>query len=48
VNLSPLELEFLQKCDGHSTVGGILAGLQLGLDAVRTLLKQQLILLTPS
>ncbi|WP_414588413.1 class I SAM-dependent methyltransferase [Scytonema sp. PCC 10023] len=48
VNLSPLELEFLQKCDGHSTVGGILAGSQLGLDAVRTLLKQQLILLTPS
>jgi hypothetical protein len=48
VNLSPLELEFLQKCDGQSTVGGILAGLQLGLDAVRVLLKQQLILLTPS
>jgi hypothetical protein len=48
VNLSPLELEFLQKSDGQSTVGGILAGLQLGLDAVRVLLKQQLILLTPS
>ncbi|WP_341529009.1 class I SAM-dependent methyltransferase [Nostoc sp. UHCC 0302] len=47
VNLSVAEFEFLQKCDGNSTVAEILAGVQLGLDGVRTLLKQQLILLTP-
>ncbi|MCC5652478.1 class I SAM-dependent methyltransferase [Nostoc sp. XA013] len=47
VNLSVAEFEFMQKCDANSTVAAILAGVQLGLDGVRTLLQQQLILLTP-
>ncbi|MBD2529546.1 class I SAM-dependent methyltransferase [Nostoc flagelliforme FACHB-838] len=47
VNLSVAEFEFMQKCDANSTVAEILAGRQLGLDGVRTLLQQQLILLTP-
>lgn len=47
VNLSVPEFEFMQKCDANSTVADILAGVQLGLDGVRTLLQQQLILLTP-
>ncbi|BBD69948.1 type 11 methyltransferase [Nostoc commune NIES-4072] len=47
VNLSVPEFEFMQKCDGSSTVVDILTGVQLGLDGVRTLLQQQLILLTP-
>ncbi|MEA5625256.1 class I SAM-dependent methyltransferase [Nostoc sp. UHCC 0251] len=47
VNLSVAEFEFMQKCDANSTVADILAGVQLGLDGVRTLLQQQLILLTP-
>lgn len=46
VNLSEAELKFLQSCDGKSTVGEILASLQLELDRVRELLKQQLIMLT--
>jgi hypothetical protein len=48
VNLSVAELEFMQKCDGNSTVAEILAGVELGLDRVRTLGQQQLILLTPA
>ncbi|BDI16124.1 hypothetical protein ANSO36C_19260 [Nostoc cf. commune SO-36] len=47
VNLSVPEFEFMQKCDGNSKVAEILADGQLGLDGVRTLLQQQLILLTP-
>jgi len=47
VNLSLAEFEFLQRSDGNSTVAEILADVHLGLDEVRTLLKQQLILLTP-
>ena len=47
VNLSVAEFEFMQKCDANSTVAEILAGVQLGLDGVKTLLQQQLILLTP-
>ncbi|QFS47694.1 class I SAM-dependent methyltransferase [Nostoc sphaeroides] len=47
VNLSVPEFEFMQKCDANSTVAEILADVQLGLDGVRTLLQQQLILLTP-
>ncbi|WP_373526517.1 methyltransferase domain-containing protein [Nostoc sp.] len=46
VNLSVAELEFMQKCDANSTVAEILADVQLGLDGVRMLLQQQLILLT--
>ncbi|MBD2727201.1 class I SAM-dependent methyltransferase [Nostoc sp. FACHB-892] len=48
VNLSVPEFEFMQKCDANSTVADILTGVQLGLDGVRTLLQQQLILLTPA
>ncbi|MEH1872458.1 class I SAM-dependent methyltransferase [Nostoc sp.] len=48
VNLSVLEFEFMQKCDGNSTVAEILGGVELGLDGVRTLVQQQLILLTPA
>ncbi|MHC5611047.1 MAG: class I SAM-dependent methyltransferase [Nostoc sp.] len=48
VNLSVAEFEFMQKCDSNSTVAEILAGVELGLDGVKTLLQQQLILLTPA
>ncbi|MEH1971592.1 class I SAM-dependent methyltransferase [Nostoc sp.] len=48
VNLSVTEFEFLQRCDANSTVADILASVELGLDGVRTLLQQQLILLTPA
>ena len=48
VNLSVAEFEFMQKCDKNSTVAEILAGVELGLDGVKTLLQQQLILLTPA
>ncbi|MBG1244430.1 class I SAM-dependent methyltransferase [Nostoc sp. NZL] len=47
VNLSVAEFEFMQRCDANSRVADILAGGQLGLDDVRRLLEQQLILLTP-
>ncbi|MEH1924882.1 class I SAM-dependent methyltransferase [Nostoc sp.] len=48
VNLSVAEFEFMQRCDSHSTVADILAGVELGLDEVRRLVQQQLILLTPA
>ncbi|MEH2023936.1 class I SAM-dependent methyltransferase [Nostoc sp.] len=48
VNLSVAEFEFMQRCDSNSTVTEILASVELGLDGVRTLLQQQLILLTPT
>ncbi|OUL26870.1 class I SAM-dependent methyltransferase [Nostoc sp. 106C] len=48
VNLSAQEFEFLQRCNGELTVAKILADVQVELDVVRTLLKQQLILLTPT
>lgn len=48
VNLSAEEFEFLQRCNGELTVANILADVQMELDVVRTLLKQQLILLTPT
>lgn len=52
INLSEHEFEFLQACDANlkarRTVGDILSGVQLSLDGVRSLLNQQLILLTPS
>lgn len=50
VNLSDEEFEFLQACDansnGQKTVKEILADVRLGLEGVRSLLKEQLILLT--
>jgi hypothetical protein len=48
VNLLEPEFEFLQACDTHSTVGEILTKVQMGLDGVRSLLSQQLILLASS
>ncbi|MEH2266928.1 MAG: class I SAM-dependent methyltransferase [Nostoc sp.] len=48
VNLSVAEFEFMQKCDANSTIAEILASVELGLDGVRTLVQQQLILLTPA
>lgn len=48
VNLSAAEFEFLQKCDGTSPVAEILATVQLGLEGVRTLMQQQLVMLTPA
>jgi len=59
VNLSEVEFEFLQACDANSTlpdqggeegartVGEILSGVQLEVEGVRSLLNQQLIMLTP-
>ncbi|BAB77536.1 class I SAM-dependent methyltransferase [Anabaena sp. FACHB-709] len=47
VNLSALEFEFLQKCDGNSTVAEILVSVQLSLDEVRSLIQQQLVMLIP-
>jgi hypothetical protein len=50
-NLSPVEFEFIQACDANTsqqrTVQEILAELPLKVDQVRSLLDQQLILLTP-
>jgi SAM-dependent methyltransferase len=48
VNISAAELEFLQNCDSDATVAEILAKVELDLNGVRQLLKQQLLLLTPS
>jgi SAM-dependent methyltransferase len=49
VQLSDGELGFLQGCDGNQTVtvGEILQRGELGIEEVRSLLKRQLILLTP-
>jgi SAM-dependent methyltransferase len=51
VNLSAEEFEFIQACDRNAseqrTVQEILAEIQLGLEGVRSLRNQQLILLTP-
>ncbi|MGI8502949.1 MAG: class I SAM-dependent methyltransferase [Hassallia sp.] len=46
INLSDREFEFLQNCDGK-TVGEILGSVELGIEGVRSLLQQQVILLTP-
>jgi hypothetical protein len=48
VNLSEPEFEFLQACDANSTVREILTRVRLGLEGVRSLQQQQLILLTTS
>ncbi|MBD2307208.1 class I SAM-dependent methyltransferase [Chroococcidiopsis sp. FACHB-1243] len=47
VNLTETELEFLQACDRKLTIGEILANVELGLEGVRSLLSQQLIVLSP-
>lgn len=51
VNLSEAEWQFLKACDQNQAqrnVSELLQGLDLGLDEVRSLLAQQLILLTPT
>lgn len=48
VNLTESELEFLQACDRKLTIGEILANVELGLEGVRSLLAQQLIILSSS
>ncbi|MTJ53844.1 class I SAM-dependent methyltransferase [Anabaena sp. UHCC 0253] len=48
VKLSTAEFEFMKKCHGSATVADILTQVELNLDGVRHLLKQQLILLTPA
>ncbi|BAT52184.1 hypothetical protein NOS3756_11170 [Nostoc sp. NIES-3756] len=48
VNLSTAEFEFLQKCNGSSTMTDILSTVQISLDEVRNLIKQQLIILIPA
>ncbi|MBD2771850.1 class I SAM-dependent methyltransferase [Iningainema tapete] len=47
VNLSERELEFLGMCEGTSTVGEILSKVKMELNEVRSLVKQQLIILSP-
>ncbi len=47
INLSTAEFEFMQACNSQKTVAEILANVQFGLDGVRTLIKQQLVMLTP-
>lgn len=47
INLSETELEFLQKCNGNSSVAEVLTTVQISLEQIRNLLKQQLILLSP-
>jgi SAM-dependent methyltransferase len=46
VKLSEIELQFLQKCDGKLTVAEILATVEIGLDAVRRLMQEHLLILT--
>ena len=48
VNLSPAEFEFLQQCNGNPTVKDILSTVQISLEEVRNLIKQQLLMLTPA
>jgi len=51
VNLSEKEFEFISACDANSAqkrkLGEILMDVQLGIEGVRSLLVQQLIVLTP-
>ncbi|PAX50990.1 class I SAM-dependent methyltransferase [Brunnivagina elsteri] len=48
VNLSDREFTFMQACDGKLTVGEILPTVEFSLDEVRSLQRQQLIMLTPA
>jgi hypothetical protein len=48
VNLSDGELAFMQGCDGSKAVGEILNSVDIGLDGVRSLQRQQLIMLSPT
>jgi SAM-dependent methyltransferase len=48
INLSDGEFEFMQKCDGSAKIADIINQVELDLNGVRKLIKQQLLLLTPS
>jgi SAM-dependent methyltransferase len=48
VNLSDGELAFMQGCNGSKAVGEILNSVDIGLDGVRSLQRQQLIMLSPT
>lgn len=48
INLSDAEFEFMQKCDGNAKIADIINQTELDLNGVRKLIKQQLLLLTPS
>jgi SAM-dependent methyltransferase len=48
INLSVSEFEFLLHCDQKATVREILQGVELGIEKVRSLLQQQVIILTPA
>jgi SAM-dependent methyltransferase len=48
VNLSDGEFAFMQACDGSKAVGEILNSVDMGLDGVRSLQRQQLIMLSPT
>lgn len=47
INLSDAEFEFMQKCDGNAKIADIISQVELDLNGVRKLIKQQLLLLTP-
>ena len=47
VDLSTVEFEFLQACEGTRSVGEILADVDLEVEGVRSLVSKQLIWLTP-
>lgn len=46
VNLSEIDLQFLQKCDGKLTVAEIVATVEIGLEPIRRLIQQHLLILT--
>ncbi|MGD1910113.1 MAG: methyltransferase domain-containing protein [Rivularia sp. (in: cyanobacteria)] len=46
VSLSEKQIEFMEACDGNSTVGDILSKVQFDLEKVKELQKQQLIMLS--
>ncbi|WP_353930817.1 class I SAM-dependent methyltransferase [Okeanomitos corallinicola TIOX110] len=48
INLSDAEFEFMKSCDGDAKIADIIGQTELDLNGVRKLIKQQLLLLTPS
>lgn len=48
VTITETEFQFLQACDGKSTVGEILQSVKVGLDGVRSLQHRQLVILNPT
>ncbi|TAE61631.1 MAG: class I SAM-dependent methyltransferase [Nostocales cyanobacterium] len=48
INLSDAEFEFMQKCNGNAKIADLISQVELELNGVKKLIKQQLLLLTPS